>query len=154
MKKLSIIIIALSLFSTLYASTGSCTVITRLEEKRAEGKFTTVTYEYDLETVFNAIRFIMRHSEDGYITNQFEDFHTDYAIEEKAIYNYSGQSGIGVFLEPLSPKRTKVDFVFRGLGLKYKPTVESLNIELPYLLEHGEQAYREYTHQLQERWKK
>jgi hypothetical protein len=154
MKKLFIIIISLSLFSTIYASTGSCTIITRLEEKRAEGKFTTVTYEYDLETVFNAIKFVMRHSEDGYIAKRLGKFHTDYAIEEKAIYNYSGQSGIGVFLEPLSPKRTKVDFVFRGFGVGLKYTVESLNLELPYLLEHGEQAYREYTHQLQERWKK
>ncbi len=154
MKKLSIIIIALSLFFTLYASTGSCTTITRLEQYRAEGKFTTVTYEYGWETVFNAIRFIMRHSEDGYITNQFEDFHTDYAIEEKAIYNYGAQSGIGVFLEPLNPKQTKVDFVFRGMGMGLKSAVEVLNMELPYLLEHGEEAYRKYTHQLQKRWER
>jgi hypothetical protein len=120
MKKSLYIFFALSVLLVFPAANVFATVINKLEEKRNEGNATSVVYEYKWELVYAAARYITRHSENKCIAKQYGQLHTDYAVDEKAIYKYENNSGIGAYLQ-----------------------------ELPYLLKHNSKnEYREYSKKL------
>jgi hypothetical protein len=148
MKKLTLPLVALFLFVAFYASTGCCTTINDLEARRDAGKKTSVVYEQDWETVYAAVKFVWRHSENPFIAEQYGRSWIDYAIEEKAIYSSTSFVGIGIFFEPISPYQTKVDYVTSGYIGYHQGIIDATIEELPYLLKNGRKAYREYTNNL------
>jgi hypothetical protein len=151
MKKSLYILSALSVLLVFPATNLSATVINKLEAKRNEGNATSVVYEYKWELVYGAARYISRHSENSCIAKQYGQFHTDYAVDEKAIYKYSKKSGLGIFLVPLNAEQTRVDFAYVGLTGNLKCSIDAYLKELPYLLKHNSKTvYREYTRKLRE----
>jgi len=129
--------------NVLYAS-----VIKDIETKRDAGKTISVVYEQNWETVYDAAKFVLRHSEDMNITFQYAELLVDYAIEDKAIYTTrNSKAGYGVFFEPISDNLTKVDCAANGF-LNEEIVLFHFIEELSYLLDHGQQAYRQYTHKL------
>ena len=144
MKKLAQLIMIIPLFLFLSVSNAFCTMISKLEAKRAKGKATSIVYEYDWETVYDAAQFVIRHSENYIVyANGF-----DYAKEEKAIYFIGPGPGVGFFFKPLEDNRAEVDYVKIGVYTTPSAIVNAVIEELPYLLENGQKAYREYTHKL------
>ena len=146
MKKLALLFIIQILFVS-YGSNTFCSVDTKLKVPKDAGGTTSVIYEQNWEIVYNAVKFVLCHSE--YDGSEFGDFLIDSAKEEKAIYFVSTTMkgyGIEIFFEPLSDEQVKVDFVTKGII--NNPAIDALIQELPYLLEHGQQAYLEYTHSL------
>ena len=151
MKKSFYVLIALSMLLIFPAGNVSATVINKLEEKRNEGNATSVVYEYKWELVYAAARYITRHSENKCIAKQYGQLQTDFAVDEKAIYKYEKNSGVGIFLVPLNAEQTRVDFVYVGLTGNLKCSIEGYLEELPYLLKHNSKnVYREYTTKLRE----
>jgi len=154
MKKLAFLMFTVSLLFTFYPSIVHCTVINELEAKRHKGDAISVMYEYELGLVYNSIRHIIRHSENKCISKQYGEYHTDFAPEEKAIYNYDGNAGIGVFISQVTDKKTKVDFVYTDgfLNRNLKCSVDSIIEELPFLLENRNiKKYLEYTQKLRKK---
>ena len=157
MKKITLLILTASLLLNFCPSIAFSTVVNELEAKRSNGDATTLMYEYEAGLVFNAIRYILRHSENECISKQYGEYHTDFAPEEGGIYNYDGNSGIGMFFVKLPDDKTKVDFVYTDSFLNKNPkcSVEAIIEELPFLLENRDtKAYLEYTHKLHEEWEK
>jgi hypothetical protein len=148
MKKLALLLVAVSLFVAFYASIGFCSIINDLEAKRDAGNAVTVVYEQDWETIYAAVKFVWRHSENRSIAEQYGRSWIDYAIEEKAIYSYTSLNGIGIFFEPLTPYQTKVHYVLSGYIAFFQGILDATIKELPYLLEHGQKGYREHTKNL------
>ena len=136
MKKTALLMFAFSLMFISYPSMGNCTVINELEAKRNKGETTSVVYEYKFKFVYRTIKYVLRHSENRCISKQYSGFHTDYAPEDGAIYNYEGNSGLGIFFTKLTDGKTKVDFVYTGgfLSGNLKCSVDSFIQELPFLL--------------------
>jgi hypothetical protein len=130
-----------------FASNTFCSVNTKLKTPKDAREATSVIYEQNWETVYNAVEFVLCHSE--YDGVEYGDFLIDSAEEEKAIHFVSATMegyGVEIFFEPLSNDQVKVDFVKKGII--NNPAIDALIQELPYLLEHGQQAYLEYTHNL------
>lgn len=149
MKKSLYIFFALSVLLVFPAANVFATVINKLEEKRNEGNATSVVYEYKWELVYAAARYITRHSENKCIAKQYGQLHTDYAVDEKAIYKYENNSGIGIFFVPLNAEQTRVDFAYVGLTGNLKCSIDAYLQELPYLLKHNSKNdYREYSKKL------
>jgi len=135
MKKLVLLFIIQILFVS-YASNTFCSVNTKLKTPKDAREATSVIYEQNWETVYNAVEFVLCHSE--YDGMEYGDFLIDSAKEEKAIHFISATMedyGVEIFFEPLR-------------GIINNPAKDALIEELPYLLEHGQQAYLEYTHNL------
>ena len=144
LKKLALLLIAVSLFVLVYASIGFCAQSTIIENLKDKSKKSSVVYEQKWGIVYDAVKFIWRNSANINILNMYEKFVVDYAADEKVIYAFRGNSkAIGVFFEPLSDNRTNVDFVFYGDGLQL--IIDSSVEELTYLLKHGQQAYLRHT---------
>jgi len=144
MKKLALLLVAVSLFVAFYASNALCSTINKLEAKRNAGNKTSVVYEQKWGIVYDAVKLVWRQSENNTISYMYEMFFVDYAADEKSIFAFRGNSkAIGVFFEPLSDNRTNVDFVFYGDALQL--TIDNSIEELTYFLKHGYQAYLRYT---------
>jgi len=146
MKKLVQVII-LSLLFVSYASNTFCSVDTKLKTPKDARETTSIIYEQNWETVYNAVKFVLCHSE--YEGAEYGDFWIVSDKEEKAIHFVSAIMegyGVEIFFEPLNDAQVKVDFV--KIGIINNPAIDVLIEELPYLLEHGQQAYLEYTHNL------
>jgi hypothetical protein len=148
MKKLALLFIIPILLS-------ACTTIKDLETKRAAGEELTVYFGGDWETVYDAVMYVFRHSENSFILRQYKLSKIDNAKEDKVIYvsvSATGSAALGVFFEPLSDKKTKVNFV----KASFSGSANNLEIlyatakEVNYLLRHGKQSYLEYTHKLAE----
>jgi len=137
-----------------YASNAISTLVTDFDTKRDAGEATSVVYNNDWETVYDAVKYVLRHSENISISVTYVTFCIDSAIEEKAIYYHGRGVGVGIFLKPLADNRTQVDYVDYGFDPYPKGIVKAIIEELPYLLEHGQKAYREYTHKLKVQWDK
>ena len=155
MKKLSSIMFTFSLIFTFNPSAVYCSVINELEAKLINGEVTSVTYEYGVGFVYNAVRHILRHSENRCIAKQYSGSHTDYAPEDGAIYNYEGNSGLGIFFSKINDNKTKVDFVYTDgfLNRNLKCSVDGFIQELPFLLKNkNKKAYLEYTQKLRKEW--
>lgn len=144
MKKLVLLFIIQLLF-VFSASIAFCSMVSKIEDKRNEGKATIVIYEKDWETLYSAVKFVLRHSE-GIDTNAL--YSIDPAIEEKAIFFLSRGAGVGIFFEPINDNRTRVEYIKAHFQIEPSLTVDVLIEELPYLLEHGQEAYRKYTRNL------
>lgn len=156
MKKLALLMFTVSLLLTFYPTVVHCTVINELEAKKDKGDTISVTYDYEFGLVFNATKYIIRHSENKCIAKQYNEYHTDFAPEERAIYNYDGDSGIGIFLSPLAENKTQVDFVYTDgfLNGNLKCSANSIMQELPFLLKtRNKKEYLEYTHELRQKEK-
>ena len=157
MKKITLLMFALGLLFSFHPSTGRCSLINELDAKRNNGDAESVTYEHEAGLVFNALRYVMRHSENECISKQYGSYHTDFAPEEGAIYNYDGNSGIAIFLNKLPDNKTRVDYAYTDSFLNKNPkcSVESLMQEVPFLLENrNTKTYLEYTRKLREEWDK
>lgn len=100
----------------------------------------TITLNYDLEKVYSATKFILRHSEDRWIRNYSGE--TGY-IEEKAI-NVGDRRDIEIYFDSSGKQSTKVTFVITQL-IQVKMAGKRLIDELQYYLENGEEAYMKYT---------
>ena len=148
LKKLILLLVTVSLFVALYASNAFCSIINDLEAKRDAGNAVTVVYEQDWETLYAAVKYIWRHSENRFIAEQYGRAWIDYAVEEKAIYSFTSLTGIGIFFEPLTPFQTKVHYVISGYIAYFQGILDATMKELPYLLEYGQKNYREYTKNL------
>jgi hypothetical protein len=158
MKKLILLIFVIFLF-VFPAANGLGATIKTLETMRDEGYTTPVVYEQDWETVYTAVKYVWRHSENTGISQQYGLSVIDYATEDKAIYvTYPtrGSTEIGIFLKPLRNNRTRVDYVYAGsiVSVFQQGIIDSIADEVAYFLKHGQQAYREYTHKLKEQWLK
>lgn len=157
MKKSTLLMLNVSLLFIFFPSIVYCTVINELEAKRNNGDATSVIYENEVGLVYKALRYIIRHSENECISKQYNGYHTDFAPEEGAIYNYEDNSGIGIFFNKLNDNKTKVDFVYTEGFLDRNPkcATESIIQELPFLLKNkNTKAYLEYTHKLRLEWEK
>ena len=156
MKRFAILMSTVGLLFTFLPSIGHSTVINELEAKRGNGGATSVTYEYPVSLVFNALRYVIRHSENGCISRQYGGSHIDFAPEEGAIYSYDGNDGIGIFFTKTPDnKKTRVDYVYTDgfLNSNLKCSTEAMIHELPFLLEiKNTKAYLEYTHKLRKEW--
>ena len=142
------------LFVFCAATVIRASVVKDIDAKRDAGKTIYVVYEQDWETVYAAAKFVMHNSKNMDIGIRYPEFLLDHAIENKAIYtSRNSLAGYGVFFEPLGANRTKVDCV--ATGIRNDEIVLFLFIEeLSYLLDHGKQAYRQYTLKLQEKRQK
>jgi hypothetical protein len=101
MKKLILLNFVIFLFVFPAANVFGATIKT-LETKRDEGYATSVVYEQDWETVYAAVKYVWRHSENTGISQQYVVSVIDYATEDKAIYvNYpaNGSAGMGFFFK-------------------------------------------------------
>ena len=155
MKRFTLLIFGIGLLFTFRHSIGHCTVINDLEAKRSNGGATSVTYEYDVGLVYNGLRYLIRHSENGCISKLYGGNHIDFAPEEGAIYSYDGNDGIGIFLNKFADNKTKVDYVYTDgfLNSNLKCSTEAIIEELPFLLKNKKtKAYLEYTHKLCQEW--
>jgi hypothetical protein len=158
MKKLILLIFVILLF-VFPAASGFCATIKTLETIKDEGYTTPVVYEQDWETVYAAVKYVWRHSENNDISQQYGLTVVDYATEDKAIYvTYpaSGSTEIGIFFKPLRNNRTRVDYVYDGstISVFKQGIIDSIVYEVAYFLTHDQQEYREYTHKLKEKWLK
>jgi hypothetical protein len=158
MKKLILLIFVIFLFVFPAANCFGATIKT-LETTKDEGYTTPVVYEQDWETVYAAVKYVWRHSENNDISQQYGLSVVDYATEDKAIYvTYptSGSTEIGIFFKPLRNNRTRVDYVYDGSiqSVFKKGIIDSIVDEVAYFLAHNQQEYREYTHKLKEQWLK
>ena len=100
MKKLALVFI-IPLFFVFFATVVLSTNILVLENKRDAGDSTTVIYNKDWETVYSAVKYVWRHSENASISQQYGVCFLDYATEDKAIYatySFTGATNVGVFL--------------------------------------------------------
>ena len=155
MKKLALLFIIPILLS-------ACTTIKDLETnkdletKRAAGEEElTVFLGGDWETVYDAVMYVFRHSENSFISRLYKLSKIDNAKEDKVIYvsvSATGSAALGIFFEPLSDKKTEVNFVkasFSGSAIN-QGVIYAIPEEVSYLLRHGKQSYLEYTHKLAE----
>jgi len=154
MKKLVLIVIVMFLF-VFPATNGLGATIKTLETTKDEGYTTPVVYEQDWETVYAAVKYVWRHSENPDISQQYGLTVVDYATEDKAIYvTYPtrGSTEIGIFFKTLRNNRTRVDYVYDGsiISVFRKGIIDSIVDEVAYFLAHNKQEYREYTHKLKE----
>ena len=143
MKKLILLIFVIFLF-VFPAANGLGATIKTLETMRDEGYTTPVIYEQDWETVYNAVKYVWRHSENTGISQQYGLSVIDYATEDKAIYvTYptNGSTGIGIFFKPLRNNRTRVDYVYDGSieSVYKKGIIDSIVDEVAYFLTHNKQ---------------
>ncbi|MFH1236279.1 MAG: hypothetical protein V1685_05080 [Parcubacteria group bacterium] len=136
----------------------SCATIHDIETKKAEGDAVIETFNYSYEEVFDAIKFVIRHSENWIVNLSSRSTVADYNKEDKVIViNIVTMASVdmGIFFEPSDNSRTKVFFVegaFTGAawrGTKIKAIIE----EAQYYLANGEEAYRKYTHEKEEKRK-
>jgi len=158
MKKLALFVIVIFLF-VFPAENGFSATIKSLETTKDEGYTTPVIYEQDWETVYAAVKYVWRHSENTDISQQYGLSVVDYATEDKAIYvTYPtrGSTEIGIFFKPLSNNRTRVDYVYDGsiISVFKKGIIDSIVDEVAYFLTHNKQEYREDSHKLNEQWLK
>ncbi|PLX51573.1 MAG: hypothetical protein C0612_05515 [Desulfobulbaceae bacterium] len=99
--------------------------------------------------------YVFRHSENSFILRLYKLSKIDNAKEDKVIYvsvSATGSAALGIFFEPLSDKKTKVNFVkasFSGSAIN-QGVIYAIPKEVNYLLRHGKQSYLEYTHKLAE----
>jgi hypothetical protein len=136
----------------------SCAPITTIEDiknKRASGDYLGVSYNYSLEEVYDAIKFVWEHSEVFPISLIYAESNTDYAREQRAIWvKPKGEHSIdiAIFLETRGISRTYVQFIEGEHPEDYWRSIPSQYIidESKFYLENGEQAYKKYTHQEQE----
>ena len=68
------------------AANGFGATIKTLETTKDEGYTTPVVYDHDWETVYAAVKYVWRHSENNDISQQYGLTVVDYATEDKAIY--------------------------------------------------------------------
>ena len=127
-----------------------------LETKRAAGEEElTVFLGGDWETVYDAVMYVFRHSKNSFILRLYKHSIIDNAKEDKVIYvsvSATGSAALSIFFEPLSDKKTKVNFVkasFSGSAINQEE-IYKIPEEVNYLLRHGKQSYLEYTHKLAE----
>ena len=123
-----------------------------LETKRVAGEEElTVFLGGDWETVYDAVMYVFRHSENSFISRLYKLSKIDNTKEDKVIYvpvSATGPVALGIFFEPLSDKKTKVSFVktsFSGSAIN-QGVIYAIPEEANYLLRHGKQSYLEYTH--------
>ncbi|PQP34583.1 hypothetical protein C6A37_07035, partial [Desulfobacteraceae bacterium SEEP-SAG9] len=129
----------------------SCASTQTLERKKAAGDYTVAIYNYDWEKVYDAMKFVWRHSEDWLISMTYANYDIDYAKEEKKIWIKVAGFGVdmGIFFEPQDKTKTRVVFVLGGAsgglgrGMKTRRFID----ETHFYLENGEEAYRKYTHE-------
>ena len=158
MKKLMLLIFVIFLF-VFPAANGFGTTIKTLETMKDEGYTTPVFYEQDWETVYAAVKYVWRHSENTGISQQYGLSVVDYATEDKAIYVIyptRGSTEIGIFFKTLRNNRTRVDYVYAGsiVSVYMQGIIDSIVAEVAYFLAHNQKEYREYTHKIKEQWLK
>jgi hypothetical protein len=158
MKKLILLIFVIFLVVFTAVNSFGATIKT-LETMKDQQYTTPVIYEQDWETVYAAVKYVWRHSENTGISQQYGLTVIDYATEDKAIYvTYptSGSTEIGIFFKPLRNNRTRVDYVYAGsiVSVFQQGIIDSIVDEVAYFLAHNQQEYREYTHKLKEQWLK
>jgi hypothetical protein len=158
MKKLILLIFVIFLVVFTAVNSFGATIKT-LETMKDQQYTTPVIYEQDWETVYAAVKYVWRHSENTGISQQYGLTVIDYATEDKAIYvTYptSGSTEIGIFFKPLRNNRTRVDYVYAGsiVSVFQQGIIDSIVDEVAYFLTHSQQEYREYTHKLKEQWLK
>lgn len=148
MKKFAFIIPFIFIFS--------CASIQDIEKKKAEGDAIVETFNASYEETFNAIKFVIRHSENWFINMTSRSTVVDYNKEDKMIIINivtMGSIDIGIFFEPLNNSKTKVFFVKGAFtGAAWRETkIRAIIDEAQYYLVNGETAYRKYTHEKEER---
>jgi hypothetical protein len=109
MKKLALLFIIPILLS-------ACTTIKDLEtskdletKKAAGEEELTVFIRGDWETVYDAVIYVFRHSENSFISRLYKLSKIDNAKEDKVIYvsiNVTGSAALGIFFKPLNDKKT------------------------------------------------
>lgn len=143
-KKYLIIILVLLCFS--------CASVRDIENRRKAGKSIIIYYEYDWETVYDAICYISRHSENELVLTLNT---MDFAKEEKTIWYddplfHKYYKFLGIFFTPINKQKTKVEFVKAYLIENievYHKMINQIIKESKYYLENGSTAYKIYTHQ-------
>ena len=140
------------LFLILFFFFTSCATIPDLERKKTEGDFTAEFYNYGWAQVYDATKFVFRHSEDCLISWTYRSCNIDYAREEKRIWVIipTGFSmDMGIYFEPQNESKTKVIFVKGAFtGAAWRGTkIERLIDEVRFYLGNGEAAYTKYTHE-------
>jgi hypothetical protein len=129
-------------------------VINAIQTQKDSGRTIYAVYEQNWETVYDAAKFVLRHSENKDIGMKYPQSFVDFAVEDKAIYSTrNSKAGYGVFFEPLGEYRTKVDCAATGIQ-KDEIVLVLFFEELSYLLDHGQQAYCQYTLKLEEKRQK
>ena len=106
----------------------------------------TIALNYDLEKVYGATKFILRHSEDRWIRN-YSNYpgEIDYVEAENAIFlSVSNRRDVEIYFIPSRKLSTKVRVIMTQL-LEAKMTGRRLRDELQYYLENGEEDYKKYT---------
>jgi hypothetical protein len=126
-----------------------------IKNQRASGDYLGVSYNYSLEEVYDAIKFVWEHSEVFPISLMYAESNTNYAREERAIWvKPKGERSIdiAIFFETRGISRTYVQFVESEHPEDYwrSKAIQYIIDESKFYLENGEQAYKKYTRQEQE----
>ena len=131
----------------------SCATVRDIEIKRDAGKSIVVIYDYNWETVYNAMRYVYRHTENKLIATYYPDA-MDFTKTEKTIwindYYVYGCILFGIFFTSINESKTKVEFVKANLIENveiYQQMIDQIIDESKYYLENDPDAYKEYTHQ-------
>lgn len=158
MKKLTLLLVILFVF---YASVAFCAQGNDYNEllfAKNSDEATSVIYEQDWETVYNAVSYVWRHSERSCIKNYSLMSVLDFAKVEKAIYAKQimrRSTKMAFFFEPLRENLTKVYYVTVADGasleerFNFKCYINTSIEEVAYFLKHDLQEYHNYTYNMQ-----
>ena len=131
---------------------SSCASMQDIERKKAEGDSINATFNYSLDKVYDATKFVIRHSENSLVNMVYRGTVADYNKEEKTIVINivaMGSIDMGIFFENTGDNKTKVYFVkgaFTGAAFR-ETRIKTIIEEVGYYLDHGEAEYRKYTHE-------
>lgn len=136
----------------------ACASIHDIEKKKAEGDAIIEVYNYPLEEVFDAIQFVIRHSENFFVSPMTRVGVIDFNREDKIIIANivsMGSIDMGIFLEPIEESKTKAYYVKGAFtGAAWRGTrIKEIIDESKYYVTNGETAYRKYTHEKEEKRK-
>ena len=101
-----------------------------------------ITFNYDLEKVYSAVKFVLSNSEDRWIRNYSGGI--GYIEEKTIMLNIGNRRDIEIYFNHLGEQGTKVKFVITQL-FQAKMAGKRLIDELQYYLEYGEEAFKKYT---------
>ena len=147
-KSLLVALLVITSLSILCLSCGPTTVGDLVRKKEAGDSIAEV-YDYNWKEVYDAMKFVWRHSENWDIQLLYQRGKLDFAEDEKAIFIGSVETTfMGIFFEPQVESRTKAIFVGGGYPSSQPgKTITNLLIEeTHYYLDNGKDAYLEYTH--------
>ena len=127
-----------------------CANIQDVERERMTGNVIKHNYPYDWETVYNAMNYVIRHSEIDAVRLRYLSSHVDLSKDEKTItiiYTYVASVDMIIFFIP-KDDGVDVEFAKGGyVGAGWRTSaIKTIIEETDYYLKHGKGEYKEYTH--------